>query len=230
MSLATPIPQATSDDTAHLLRDGRLSKAALLRKLAAASRKAQPSTRSDVGGRTRAASPPTLDSGASLLDSSGGFGESATVVGTRRLEGRSRELSAGEKLDRILAALEMEVPAGTPLFAKVEAVEQAAELVVDKEIGLLARVDGLFEAMFEVHLGEEKGDGSAYDGAYLPRERLDHAMYSLGIAWAASESLDQDVQVVEEALGTEKGPGTKLEERIDAICTELGLPEGADEV
>lgn len=76
-----------------------------------------------------------------------------------------------------------------------------------------------------------------------------------GIAWAASESLDQDVQVsargqeldesrrishqlsrtsrsqvVEEALGTEKGPGTKLEERIDAICTELGLPEGADEV
>jgi len=109
--------------------------------------------------------------------------------------------------------------------------------------------------MFEVHLGEEKGDGSAYDGAYLPRERLDHAMYSLGapveprssrsrrrvplshcglsppgIAWAASESLDQDVQVVEEALGTEKGPGTKLEERIDAICTELGLPEGADEV
>mmetsp|Transcript_11770 Transcript_11770/g.37383 ORF Transcript_11770/g.37383 Transcript_11770/m.37383 type:complete len:125 (+) Transcript_11770:988-1362(+) len=124
----------------------------------------------------------------------------------------------------------MEVPAGTPLFAKVEAVEQAAELVVDKEIGLLARVDGLFEAMFEVHLGEEKGDGSAYDGAYLPRERLDHAMYSLGIAWAASESLDQDVQVVEEALGTEKGPGTKLEERIDAICTELGLPEGADEV
>jgi len=203
----------------------------------------------------RAASPPTLDSGASLLDSSGGFGESATVVGTRRLEGTSRELSAGEKLDRMLLALEMEVPAGTPLFAKVEAVEQAAELVVDKEIGLLARVDGLFEAMFEVHLGEEKGDGSAYDGAYLPRERLDHAMYSLGapveprssrsrrrvplshcglsppgIAWAASESLDQDVQVVEEALGTEKGPGTKLEERIDAICTELGLPEGADEV
>ena len=133
-----------------------------------------------------------------------------------------------------------------------------------------------------MHLGEEKGDGSAYDGAYLPRERLDHAMYSLGapveprssrsrrrvplspwtlsppppgIAWAASESLDQDVQVsarrqeldesrrishqtsrisrsqvVEEALGTKKGPGTKLEERIDAICTELGLPEGADEV
>ena len=38
-------------------------------------------TRSDVGGRTRAASPPTLDSGASLLDSSGGFGESATVRG-----------------------------------------------------------------------------------------------------------------------------------------------------
>ena len=46
-------------------------------------------------------------------------------------------------------------------------------------------------------------------------------------AYCASPYVDEHG---EEALGTEKGPGTKLEERIDAICTELGLPEGADEV